>query len=116
MTKDELSHELGTIHSAAAEGALLARLTAQGRTKPSFVRVHGRDLSDTAESRAQKLQDGGKPASLKPQIEKAIELASSISSDLSDMALKPHDRALAADTEKKLLKEAQDAQNMEDSL
>ena len=116
LDANELKHELGTIHSTAAEGALLARLAAEGRTKPSFIRVHGRDLSDTADSRAQKLQDGSKPAGLKPQIDKAIDLASSISSDISDMTLKPHDRALAAKTEQKLLKEAADAQKMEDSL
>ena len=57
MQPDELARSIGTLESAAAEGALLAEDVAADRTKATFARVHARDLGETVDHEAEKLHD-----------------------------------------------------------
>jgi hypothetical protein len=95
---------------------VLAQVTAQDRAKATFVRVHAGELADAADSRAEKLQDGTKPAELKDEIESAIKLASDTSSALGEMRISPRDQRLAAKTEKDLHRLALKAQKLGRSL
>lgn len=63
LTSDELQHEAGSIHSTAAEGALLADGVARQRTLSSFVRAHAKELADAADTSARKLHDASVPGS-----------------------------------------------------
>lgn len=88
--------------SISGEGALIAEGVARGRTKTTFVRVHGDELSAQAEHEAEKLSDDPVSASLKPRIERAIRLAGDIGGAIDDLRVAPHDRGQAREDEAKL--------------
>jgi hypothetical protein len=116
LDQNELRQEVGTIHSVAAEGALVAKGVAQDRTKATFARVQARQLSDTAYSRAEKLQDGTKSPEIRSRVERAITLATQVSSALGDLELSPRDQQQAEVTRRKLKALADRSQRFEDSL
>ncbi len=116
LTSNELEHEAGTIHSTAAEGALLADGVADGDTLAAFVRAHAGELAGTADASARKLHDGTVPSDLKAPTAHAIELASRTSAALGDLELSPSNPRLAMETEARLKHLANEASALEDSL
>src|SRR6478735_7518678 len=64
--------------SISAEGALMADDLARSRSKVTFIRVHGAELSAQAQHEAEKLNDDPVAPSLKRPIEIAVALASDI--------------------------------------
>jgi hypothetical protein len=88
---DELKRSIQTLESTAAEGALLADEVARDRTKATFARAHARELGETVDHEAEKLndaeaepEDGVAPAKVK-----AIELADRISAALGRIQIAP---------------------------
>src|SRR3954468_9338494 len=75
LKTDELTRGVKTLRSIAAEGALLADDVARDRTKATFVRVHGSELSDEAGHEAEKLEDADSPPKLGHAVRKAIQIA-----------------------------------------
>jgi hypothetical protein len=116
LTTDELQHEAGTIHSTAAEGALLADGVARERTLSSFVRAHAKELADAADTSARKLHDATVPRSLRRPTTKAIELATRTSTVLGDLELSPSNPQQGAGLESKLKRLAAAAGRLESSL
>ena len=116
LTSDELAHEAGSIHSTAAEGALLAEGAANEDSLSSFVRAHATELAAAADTSARKLHDGTVPAELKQPTRRAIELASQTSSALGDLELSPSNPGLAATVEARLKRLAASAADLEESL
>jgi hypothetical protein len=104
MQPDELKRSIGTLESTAAEGALLANQVAHNRSKATFVRVHARELGETADHEAEKLNDAqAEPAGgVAPAKVKAIDLASQISSQLGRMQIAPGSESEAAAARKSL--------------
>jgi hypothetical protein len=90
------------IASISAEGALMADDLARGRTKTTFIRVHGAELSAQAEHEAEKLNDDPVAPNLKSPIESAIALASDIGGAIDDMRVSPQDRNQAREDRAKL--------------
>jgi hypothetical protein len=90
------------IASIAAESALMADDLARGRTKTTFVRVHGAELSAQAQHEAEKLNDDPAAPSLKSPIEAAIALASDIGGAIDDMRVSPQNRQQAREGQTKL--------------
>jgi hypothetical protein len=88
--------------SISAEGALMADDLARGRTKTTFVRVHGAELSAQAEHEAEKLNDDPVAPKLKQPIHTAIELSADISGAIDDLRVSPQDREQARESEQKL--------------
>src|SRR5258707_15027971 len=78
--------------SISAEGALMAEDVARGRTKSTFVRVHGAELSAQAQHEAEKLNDDPVASRLQQPIHTAIELAADISGAIDDLRVSPQDR------------------------
>jgi hypothetical protein len=97
------------IASISDEGALIAEGVARARTKTTFVRAHGDELSAQAEHEAEKLSDDPVSPALKPQIEKAITLAADVGGAIDDLRVTPHDRGQALEDEAKLRVWAQQA-------
>ena len=64
---------------------------ARERTKTSFVRVHGEELSAQAQHEAEKLSDETIPSDLKARAQAAIKLASQIGGAIDDLRTSPHD-------------------------
>ncbi len=78
------------ITSIASEGALMADDLVRGRTKDTFVRVHGDELSAQAEHEAEKLNDDPIPHGLKARAATAIKLAGEIGNAIDDLRVSPH--------------------------
>jgi hypothetical protein len=116
LTTNELGHEAGSIHSTAAEGALLAEGAANQDSLASFVRAHAKELADAADTSARKLHDGTVPGDLKGPTRHAIDLATQTSTALGDLELSPSNPDLAATVEAKLKRLAAQASALEGSL
>jgi hypothetical protein len=102
--------------SISAESALMAEDLARGRTKTTFVRVHGAELSAQAEHEAEKLNDDPVAPELKMPIEEAIKLAADIGGAIDDMRVSPQDREQARQDEVKLRHWAGQANRLAEAL
>ncbi|MEA2637380.1 MAG: hypothetical protein QOE18_437 [Chloroflexota bacterium] len=102
--------------SISAESALIAEDLARGRTKTTFVRVHGAELSAQALHEAEKLNDDPVAPSLKAPIETAITLSSEIGGAIDDMRVSPQDRQQAREDQAKLHNWALKAASLAETL
>lgn len=95
ITKDELQTQSDAVHSAAAEGALLASDVARGRSTEPFARIHSGVLEDQAQAAADALD---KPAqrSLEAERRTTERRAVQVADALGRLHDDPTDRALAA--------------------
>jgi hypothetical protein len=103
---DELTRGVKTLRSIAAEGALMADDVARDRTKVTFVRVHGAELSESAGHEAEKLNDSQRPADLDPEVKEAIQIAEAESDAIDKLRVAPGDRAQARDQRAELRHQA----------
>lgn len=115
-TRHDTKQAIEQLASISAEGALMAGDVARDRTKTTFVRVHGEELSSQAQHEAEKLNDAPVAADVKPKIGPAIDLASSIGGAIDDVRTSPQDRAAARKSEQDLLRFAEEARKLADSL
>jgi hypothetical protein len=102
--------------SISAEGSLMADDLARGRTKTTFVRVHGAELSAQAEHEAEKLNDDPVSPGLQASIEVAIKLSSDIGGAIDDLRVSPQDRGQARQDEAKLRHWANEARALAEKL
>jgi hypothetical protein len=104
MQPDELARSIGTLESTAAEGALLADGVARDRSKATFVRVHARELGETADHEAEKLNDAqaDPQGGVAPKKVRAIDLAGRISAQLGRMQIAPGSETEARAAQKAL--------------
>ena len=116
LTADELTREIDQIHSLAAEGAVLADGVRADRTRATFTRVHARELADSADESAQKLNDATEAPGLADDVEGAIELAGDVSQALGDLETSPGDEATGGDAAKRLRDLADRADRLADGL
>jgi len=89
MQPDELARSIGTLESAATEGALLAGDVARDRTKSTFARVHARELGETVDHEAEKLQDASADGRVAARKAAAVDLAGRISEALGTIQTAP---------------------------
>jgi hypothetical protein len=115
-TNHDVRSAIEQIASISSEGSLMADDLARGRTKTTFVRVHGEELSAQAEHEAEKLNDAPVDPALHARIEKAIGLASEVGGSIDDMRVSPHDRQQARQAEQDLKKWADEANKIADSI
>jgi hypothetical protein len=102
MRADELGRSVDTLGSAASEGGLLAQGVAEKRTKATFVRVRARELGETVEHEAEKLEDATATGPVAAAKRRAVDLAGSISEALGELQTAPADKPTAAETERTL--------------
>ena len=115
-TNHDVAQSVEQIASISAEGSLMADDLARGRTKTTYVRVHGEELSSQAEHEAEKLNDAPVDPALHARIEKAIGLSSEISGAIDDMRVSPQDRQKARQAQQDLQKWAGEAQQIANSI
>jgi hypothetical protein len=115
LTTNEFEHEAESIHSTAAEGALLADGVARQRTLSSFVRAHAKELADAADTSARKLHDATVPHSLRRATRRAIDLATRTAAVLGDLELSPSNPQEASGFESRLKHLAAAAARLENS-
>ncbi len=99
---DELQREVRSIHSVAAEGAVLAEQVADQSTKRTFARVQARELSDAAEHSAERLTDAHPAEGLGDATAHAIDLAERTSSAIGEVETAPDDAAGASEAASQL--------------
>jgi hypothetical protein len=115
-TRHDVRISVEQIASIASEGSLMADDLSKGRTKTTFVRVHGEDLSSQAEHESEKLNDAPIDPDLDARRQRAIELASDIGGAIDDMRVSPQDRAQARENELKLQRWGDEARKIADSI
>ena len=74
-----------SLQSLAAEGALLARDSAAGKTTAIYTRVHSEALAKAASKAAASLQTATTEPALEPKLRRVASLASEVSADLKQL-------------------------------
>jgi hypothetical protein len=115
-TNHDVRVSIEQIASIASEGSLMADDLGRGRTKTTYVRVHGEELSSQAEHEAEKLNDAPVDPALHDRIDKAIGLSSEIGGAIDDMRVSPQDRKAAQKAAQDLRKWADEANKIADSI
>jgi hypothetical protein len=115
-TRHDVRAAVEQLGSIAAEGALMGEDLARNRTKTTYLRVHGEELSSQAEHEAEKLNDAPVDRDLHAPIDKAIELSSDIGGAIDDMRVSPQDHALARKSADDLRRWADEAQKLAESM
>ncbi|MEA2411701.1 MAG: hypothetical protein QOC77_2262 [Thermoleophilaceae bacterium] len=116
----ESSHDVRVsieqISSIGSEGAMMADDLARDRTKITYVRMHGEELSSQAEHEAEKLNDAPVAPELHARVQKAVGLAGQIGGGIDDLRVSPQDHRKAAETMHNLQQWADEARKLADSL
>jgi hypothetical protein len=94
----------------------MAEDLARGRTKTTFVRVHGEELSAQAEHEAEKLNDDPVSPGLRASVKAAIKLSTDIGGAIDDLRVSPQDRGQAHQDEAKLRQWANEAGSLAEKL
>src|SRR2546423_13796756 len=115
-TNHDVRASIEQISSIAAEGAIMADDLERGRTKTTYFRVHGEELSSQAEHEAEELNDAPVDPALHDRIQKAIGLSAEISGAIDDMRVSPQDAQQARQSEQDLNKWADEARKLADSI
>jgi hypothetical protein len=89
---------------------------ARDRTKTTFVRVHGEELSSQAQHEAEKLNDDPVSPDLHARVRVAIKLAGDIGSAIDEIRTSPQDRGQARQDAIKLRHLADEAQKLASSI
>ena len=89
---------------------------ARGRTKTTFVRVHGDELSAQAQHEAEKLNDDPVSPDLQSRIKPAVKLAVEIGGAIDELRVSPKDRQQARQDEAKLRHWADEARKLAETL
>jgi hypothetical protein len=95
LSRDSFRKEAESIQSVAAEGALLAHDTADGRTTTPFASVHADDLAESVAKVSEKLQSAEVESELEQDRGRAVRLSSRIEEELTHLHDDPEDRAEA---------------------
>ena len=95
LSHDSLRKEAESIQSVAAEGALLAHDSADGRTTTPFVSVHSEVLAESAGKVAQKLESAAVEPGLEQDRARAERLATRIEEELDQLDEHPDDQVEA---------------------
>lgn len=115
-TRHDVRVSVEQLASIAAEGSLMAEDLARGRSKTTYLRVHGEELSSQAEHEAEKLSDAPVAPDLHDPIQQAIQLSSDIGGAIDDMRVSPGDRGQARKAQRDLHRWADAATKLADSI
>jgi hypothetical protein len=113
---DELKREVDSVHSVAAEGAVLADLVADQETKRTFARVQARELADAAGHSAERLTDAHPAGGLEAPTARAIDLADQVSAAVGEIERAPDDATGASSAADRLRRLATQTDSLSGSL
>jgi hypothetical protein len=95
LTEKALKKEDEKVHSAAAEGELLASDVARDRTTEPFARVHSGDLADQAKAVAKKVREVEAAPGLERERRQVLTRATRVERALDELRAAPTDRQVA---------------------
>jgi hypothetical protein len=102
LTEKTLQKQDETVHSAAAEGKLLASDVARDRTTEPFARVHSGDLADQAKAVAKKMREAEAAPGLERERRQVLVRATRVERALEQLHAAPTDQELARRIEAEL--------------
>jgi hypothetical protein len=115
-TNHDVKQSILQISSIASEGAIMADDQARDRSKITFLRAHGEELSSQAEHEAEKLNDAPVAPELRDRVKKAVALAGQIGGGIDNLRTSPQDRHQASDTVHQLLHWSDEARKLANSI
>lgn len=115
LDRDAVQNEISTAASTAAEGMLVAREAKGGRTTKSFVVIRTAELHGAAQKSEQKLTEPTENG-LAKSAEQGSKLAAQVRAALGALHGHPNDRRLAASTENRLHRLADELDRVERRL
>ena len=95
LSHDELDRRIEVLRSTAAEGNLIAQDVARDRTKITFVRVRGGELSDDVEHEQEKMADATPAPGEADRLDRASAIGDDISTAIDSLRPSPRDREQA---------------------
>jgi RNA polymerase-interacting CarD/CdnL/TRCF family regulator len=95
LTEKSLSKQEDAVHSAAAEGELLASDVARDRTTEPFARVHSGDLAEQAETVVKTLREAEAEPGLEGERRQVLSQATRVERALEQLHSAPTNRDLA---------------------
>jgi hypothetical protein len=98
LSHDELNRRIQVLRSVADEGELMAQDVARDRTKITFVRVRGSELTDDVEHEQEKMADATPAAGEVARLHRASAIAGDISTAIDSLRTAPRDREQARST------------------
>jgi hypothetical protein len=85
LSAEAITTQSSSVQSLAAEGALLARDSAAGKTTAIYTREHSEALAKAASKAASSLQTATTQPALEPKLRRVASLASEVSADLKQL-------------------------------
>jgi hypothetical protein len=112
LSAEALKKEAESIQSFAAEGALLARDVADGRSTAPFARVHAGELATKAAKLAQTLASARPAPAVEADHARAVDLAARVAATLKELEQVPGDADLARRLQRELEAAAKQAEEL----
>ena len=85
LSAKAIATQSSSVQSLAAEGALLGRDSAAGKTTAIYTRVHSEALAKAASKAAASLQSATTEPGLEPKLRRVASLAGEVSDDLKQL-------------------------------
>jgi len=112
LDAESFKKQAEAIQSFAAEGALLARDVADGKSTVPFARVHAGELAKSAAKLEQTLASANATAGLQDKLAQAVELAKAVAESLEELERAPGDVRAARQVQRKLETAAKSAEEL----
>jgi hypothetical protein len=112
LSAEQFKKQAESIQSFAAEGALLARDVADGKSTAPFTRVHAGELAANA-AKLEQTMTSAKPApGVEAKLARAAELAKRVAVTLEELERSPGDAAAARRVQRELEAAAKQAETL----
>ena len=95
LSAEQFKKQAESIQSFAAEGALLARDVADGKSTANFTRVHAGELAASAAKLEQTLTSAQPAPDVESELARAVELAERVAATLKELERSPGNAAAA---------------------
>jgi hypothetical protein len=112
LSPEALKKEAESIQSFAAEGALLARDVADGKSTAPFTRVHAGELAANAAKLEQALASAQPAPAVEAKLARAVELAERVAATLKELEQAPGDAQAARRVQRELEAAAKQAEEL----
>ena len=112
LDDEAFEKEAESIQSFAAEGALVARDVADGKSTVPFARVHAGELREQAAKLEESLSKAKAVPAVEDELAQAVALISDVVASLDQLERAPGDADLARGAQRKLEQAAKDAEEL----
>ena len=112
LDREALQKEAESIQSFAAEGALLARDVADGKSTVPFTRVHAGELHEQASKLEQTLSEAKAAPAVGEELAQAVAVIDDVVATLDQLERSPGDSELARGAQRKLEQAAKKAEQL----